>query len=156
MPTPIHGGDVYIIDPFDDLRLYDGVRTRRMFAFLVDVILIAILTFAVGVLITILGVLTFGLGWLLYPLIWPGVALLYSAFTMGGPQSATPGMRSQGIEARFLGGDRLNPGIAAIHAVLFYASVSLLTPLVLVVSLFNERKRLLHDMLLGVVIVNRF
>jgi uncharacterized RDD family membrane protein YckC len=38
--------------------------------------------------------------------------------------------------------------------VLFYASVALLTPLVLLVSLFTDRKRLLHDLLLGSVIVN--
>jgi len=33
--------------------------------------------------------------------------------------------------------------------------MSLLTPFVLLVSLFSDRKRLLHDILLGTIIVNR-
>lgn len=155
MPPYYHGGAA-ILDPLDDPRLYDGVRTRRIFAFLIDAVLIALMTLAVGLLVTVLGIFTLGLGWLLYPLVWPAVALIYCAFSLGGPQSATVGMRTQGLEARFLDGSRLNPGIAAVHAVLFYASVSLLTPLVLAVSLLAERKRLLHDLLLGVVFINRY
>jgi uncharacterized RDD family membrane protein YckC len=34
-------------------------------------------------------------------------------------------------------------------------SVSFLTPLVLLVGLFNGRRRLLHDMILGTVVINR-
>ena len=101
-------------------------------------------------------IITLGLGWMLYPILWPAVALVYSAFSLGGPHSATIGMRSQGIEGRFMDGSRLNPGIAAIHAVLFYFSVSVLTPLVLLVSLFTKDKRLLHDIVLGIVFVNRY
>ena len=41
-----------------------------------------------------------------------------------------------------------------MHAVLFWISVSVLTPLVLLVGLFNGRRRLLHDIVLGTVIIN--
>jgi len=133
-----------------------GIRTRRIIAFLIDAVIIAVLTFAVGVVVFFLGIVTLGLGWLLYPILWPAVALVYCAFSLGGPNSATVGMRTQGIEARFMDGSRLNPGIAAIHAVLFYFSISVLTPLVLLVSLFTENKRLLHDIVLGIVFVNRY
>ncbi len=44
--------------------------------------------------------------------------------------------------------------LGAAHAVLFWASVSLLTPLVLVVGLLNGRRQLLHDLVLGTVVVN--
>ena len=37
---------------------------------------------------------------------------------------------------------------------LFWTSVSLLTPLVLVVGLLNGRRQLLHDLVLGTVVVN--
>ena len=37
----------------------------------------------------------------------------------------------------------------AMHAVLFWISVSVLSPLVLLVGLFNGRRRLLHDVVLG-------
>jgi uncharacterized RDD family membrane protein YckC len=148
--------DVFAPDPLTDQRLYDGVRTRRVLAFLLDVVILAILTFLVGVVVFFLGVVTLGLGWLLYAILWPAVALVYCAFTLGGPNSATPGMRAFGLEMRTLDGGRMNPVLAMIHSVLFYASISLLTPLVLLVSLIADRKRLLQDLIIGTVVVNRF
>jgi uncharacterized RDD family membrane protein YckC len=44
--------------------------------------------------------------------------------------------------------------LGAAHAVLFWVSVSVLSPLVLLVGLFNGRRRLLHDIVLGTVIIN--
>jgi uncharacterized RDD family membrane protein YckC len=41
-----------------------------------------------------------------------------------------------------------------MHAVLFWASVSFLSPLVLLVGLFNGRRRLLHDIVLGTVVID--
>jgi uncharacterized RDD family membrane protein YckC len=41
-----------------------------------------------------------------------------------------------------------------MHALIFWFSVGLLTPLVLLVGLFTYRRQLLHDLLLGVVMVN--
>jgi len=38
--------------------------------------------------------------------------------------------------------------------VLFWVSVSFLSPLVLLVGLFNGRRRLLHDVVLGTVVIN--
>jgi uncharacterized RDD family membrane protein YckC len=145
----------FAADPLTDARLFQGVRTRRMLAFLLDVVLVATLTLVAAVLVFILGIFTLGLGWLLFAVLWPLVALLYCAFTMGGPRSATPGMRAFGLEVRMLDGARLNPLLAAAHSVLFYASVSLLTPFVLVIALISDRKRLLHDIVLGSVVVNR-
>ncbi len=44
--------------------------------------------------------------------------------------------------------------LGAMHAVLFWLSVSFLTPLVLLIGLFNGRRRLLHDIVLGTVVIN--
>jgi uncharacterized RDD family membrane protein YckC len=44
--------------------------------------------------------------------------------------------------------------LGATHAVLFWVSISFLTPLVLLVGLFNGRRRLLHDIILGTVVIN--
>ena len=41
-----------------------------------------------------------------------------------------------------------------MHAIAFWLTVSLLTPFVLLVGLFNDRRRLLHDMLLGTIVIN--
>lgn len=144
-------------DVFDAVRhpeLFAGVRSRRIFAFLIDVIAIALLTFGAGIVVFVLGVFTLGLGFLLYAILPTAVALGYVAFTLGGPQAATPGMRAMGLEMRLWYGARPYPLLAAVHALLYWFSVSLLTPLVLLVSLFSDRKRLLHDIVLGTVVIN--
>jgi uncharacterized RDD family membrane protein YckC len=41
-----------------------------------------------------------------------------------------------------------------VHAVVFWITVSALTPLILLVSLFNDRRRCLHDLLVGTVVIN--
>ena len=44
--------------------------------------------------------------------------------------------------------------LGAVHAVVYWITVSFLTPVVLLVGLFNERRRLLHDVLVGTVVIN--
>ena len=104
-------------------------------------------------MIAVLGIFTLGLLWLLFPAVWPVVAILYSVLTLGGPHSATPGMRFMGIEIRTLRGERMDYGLALLHVLGFWFSVAILTPLVLLVALFTERKQLLHDLVLGTVAV---
>jgi len=143
-----------VFDPVRHPELFAGVRSRRIFAFFIDVIVIALLTFGAGILVFVLGVFTLGLGFLLYGILPAAVALLYVAFTLGGPQASTLGMRAMGLEMRLWYGARPYPLLAAVHALLFWFSVSLLTPLILLVALFSDRKRLLHDIILGVVVIN--
>ncbi len=141
-------------DPLTQPQLFEGVRTKRMFAFCIDAIAVAILTFAAGVLVFFLGIFTLGLAWLFYAVLWQAVALIYTALTLGGPNAATPGMRAMGLEMRLWYGARPYALLAAMHVLLFWFSVTLLTPLVLLVSLFFDRKRLLHDLVLGTVVMN--
>jgi uncharacterized RDD family membrane protein YckC len=44
--------------------------------------------------------------------------------------------------------------LGAVHAVVFWITVSALTPLVLLVCLVNERRRCLHDILVGTIVIN--
>jgi uncharacterized RDD family membrane protein YckC len=140
-------------DPVAHPELYEGVRTRRIFGFLVDAAVIIFLMVVASIVIAVLGVVTLGLGWLLFPLVWPVIAILYTVFTLGGPHSATPGMRFTGIEIRMLSGERLNYGMALLHSLGFWFSVTLLTPFILLVALFTPRKQLLHDLVLGTVAI---
>ncbi len=140
-------------DPAVHPERYDGVRTRRIFAFLIDVAVIVFLMVAAYAVIAVVGLFTFGLLWLLFPAVWPVVAILYSVLTLGGSYSATPGMRFTGIEMRTLAGARLDYGLALLQTLLFWLSVTILTPLVLLVALFTERKQLLHDLIIGTVAV---
>jgi uncharacterized RDD family membrane protein YckC len=132
---------------------FEGVRTRRLFAFLIDAAVILFLMIVAYIVLAILGIFTLGLAWLLFPAVWPVVAILYAVLTLGGPSSATPGMRFMGIEIRTIRGERLNHGLALLHALGFWFSVTILTPLILLVALFTERKQLLHDLVLGTVAI---
>jgi uncharacterized RDD family membrane protein YckC len=137
-------------DPAVHPERYEGVRTRRSFAFLIDGAVILMLMAVASIIIAVLGIFTLGLGWLLFPAVWPLVAILYTVLTLGGPHSATPGMRFTGIEVRTLRGERMNYLLALAHSVLFWITVTILTPLVLIVALFTPRKQLLHDLAISV------
>ncbi len=148
MTTRILDGEI-IATRLDDVRAYDGVRSRRIFAFLIDYLIVGLLLIPFAILVAILGLLTFGLACSLFAVLGPAVALIYVWNTLGGPNQATVGMRAMGIRLDRLDGRPVDGMLAVVHTVLFWAGNVFLTPLVLLVSLFADRKRTLHDLLLG-------
>ncbi len=144
-------------DPATDPELFEGVLARRVVAFVIDVIVIGVPLIAAAMFIFVFGLITFGLGWALYWLLYPASviwALFYYGMTLGSPASATLGMRAMEIEMRTWYGAPAYFVLGAVHAVVYWISISALTPLVLLVGFFNVRKRLLHDILVGTVIIN--
>lgn len=147
----------HAFDPELEPELFRGVLTRRVFAFLIDLVVLSVPVVFGYVFIAVFGLLTLGLGWMLFWLAWPASvlwAIVYYGASLGGPYSATLGMRVMDLELRTWYGA---PGyfvLGAMHAVLFWVSISFLSPLVLMVGLFNSRRRLLHDIVLGTVIIN--
>jgi uncharacterized RDD family membrane protein YckC len=147
----------HAFDPYLNPELFRGVLTRRFFAFLIDLVVLSVPVILACIFIAVFGVVTLGLGWALFWLVSPASiiwALVYFGASLGGPHSATLGMRVMDLEMRTWYGA---PGyfvLGAMHAVLFWVSVSFLTPLVLLVGLFNGRRRLLHDILLGTVVIS--
>jgi uncharacterized RDD family membrane protein YckC len=81
-------------------------------------------------------------------------ALAYYGLTLGSPASATIGMRAMEIEMRTWYGAPAYFVLGAVHAVVFWISVSVLTPFILLVGFLNPRRRLLHDILVGTVLIN--
>ena len=81
-------------------------------------------------------------------------ALFYYGTHAGKPASATLGMRAMEIEMRTWYGAPAYFVLGAVHAIVYWVSVSVLTPFIVVVGFLNSRKRLLHDMLVGAVIIN--
>lgn len=141
-------------DPVAQRQLFDGVIRKRFVAFIVDAIIIAVLTTIAYVVVALLGIITLGLAWLLFGLVFPAVGLGYNALTIGGPNSATIGQRMMGLEVRMWYGGKVTPLIAAFHALLFWFSLVVFCP-ILLWAFFDPRKRCLHDILAGVVVVNR-
>ena len=144
-------------DPALNPELFDGVLARRIVAFLIDVIIITVPLIAAAAFIFVFGLITFGLGWLLFWLLSPISiiwALAYYGFTLGSPASATIGMRAMEIEMRTWYGAPAYFVLGAVHAVVFWVTVSVLTPFILLGGFFNPRGRLLHDILVGTVLIN--
>ena len=147
----------HAFDPDVEPELFRGVLTRRVFAFLIDLVVLSVPVVLGYAFIAVFGLLTLGLGWVLFWLAWPASviwAIVYYGASLGGPHSATIGMRVMDLELRTFYGA---PGyfvLGAMHAVLFWVSVSFLSPLVVLVGLFNGRRRLLHDFVLGTVVIN--
>lgn len=144
-------------DPVRNPELFEGVLARRIVAFAVDVIVILTPVAIAAVFIFLFGLVTFGLGWALFWLLSPGTviwALLYYGFTFGSPASATIGMRVMDLEMRTWYGAPCYFVLGAVHAIIFWLSISTLTPFILLVGFFNERNRLLHDIVLGTVVIN--
>jgi len=144
-------------DPQAQPELFRGVLTRRVIAFFIDLFVLAVPVILAVVFIAVFGLVTLGLGWALFWLVSPASviwALVYYGSTIGGPHSGTIGMRVMDLELRTWYGA---PGyfvLGAVHAVCFWISISVLSPFVLLVGLFNGRRKLLHDFLLGTVVVN--
>ncbi|WP_027057321.1 RDD family protein [Mesorhizobium loti] len=136
----------------DDVRAYEGVRTRRILAFVLDYIIVGLLSVVFAILVFFLGFLTLGLGWMLSGILVPAVAILYIWNTLGSADQATTGMKMMGIRLDRLDGRPIDGLTAVVHSVLFWAGNVILSPLVLLVTLFSDRKRTLHDLLLGTVV----
>jgi uncharacterized RDD family membrane protein YckC len=144
-------------DPAANPELFEGVLARRCIAFVIDVIIIAIPVLLAALFIVIFGVVTLGLGWLLFWLFWPATviwAIVYYGLTFGSAASATIGMRVMELEMRTWYGAPAYFVLGAVHAIVYWLTVSYLTPLILLVAFFNDRRRCLHDMLVGTIVIN--
>ena len=144
-------------DPAANPELFEGVLARRCIAFLIDVTIITIPVIFAAIFIFIIGLITLGLGWALFWLLSPGAviwAIAYYGMTFGSAASATVGMRVMDIEMRTWYGAPCYFVLGAVHAIVYWITVSFLTPLVLLVPFFNHRRRLLHDILVGTVVIN--
>jgi len=153
------GGPDYrhAFDPYLEPELFRGVLTRRVIAFIIDLFILAVPVALTVLFIAVFGLVTLGLGWALFWLVSPASivwALIYYGACLGGPHSATIGMRMMDLEMRTWYGAPCYFLLGAIHPVLFWISVTMLSPFVLLIGPFNARRRLLHDFVLGTVIIN--
>jgi uncharacterized RDD family membrane protein YckC len=130
------------------------VLARRVTAYILDLAAIFGLWVALSMAFGIAGILTFGA---LTPFGLVVLAVLpvgYHSFFIG-RDGATPGMRVFDLEVRSWTGQPPDYSQAFLNTVLFYASVSLTAWLVLLVALFTDRNRTLHDILAGTIVLRR-
>jgi uncharacterized RDD family membrane protein YckC len=141
---------------FDLREATDGVLGKRLFAYLLDLVMICLLMALLAFVIGILGIVTFGLAWWLYAVLVPGTAILYSAATVGGRHQSTIGMRMVGLRViDSATGGPVDKVTAAVHALLFYvaAGTFVLWVLDLFIGVARADRRLGHDLVVGIFLV---
>ena len=141
--------------PFSGPTCYTDIVWKRIIAHIVDTVIIALAMVPIMVFMVLSAIVTLGLLWIPFALTFLAVRFVYYVAFTGGPQSATPGMRLLGVEVRTWDGGRPDYLQATVRLGLYYASMAFLTPLILLVVLFNSERRAAHDLLSGTVVINR-
>nr|WP_284371669.1 RDD family protein [Sulfitobacter pacificus] len=136
-------------DPDTQPQFYTGVPTKRLVAWILDMVLIVLICLAMLPVTAFIGILFF-------PFLMLIVGFLYRVATLTGG-SATWGMRLLSLEIR-QGDDRPLDGATAFLHTLGY-SVSLALPVLQLISivlmLTSARRQGLTDMVLGTVALNK-
>lgn len=136
-------------DPVYDAAFYADIPAKRLFAFLVDTVLIGLLTLLIVPFTAFTAVFYL-------PFLWLLVSLGYRIVTLAGG-SATPGMRLAAIEMRTHRGERFDLATAAAHTVIYSVAFSMVLPQVIsvILMLTTARRQGLPDLALGTVALNR-
>lgn len=142
-------------DPETAPELFEGVLTRRVSAYLIDLVLMGGIALVLLTLGAILGLVTFGLAWVTLPLVLPGSVVLYYALTLGSHRRATIGMQMMDIVLTPTRGQPLDGWLAVIHAVVFWATFWISWPVAVLFPLFTPRRQMIHDLIVGGLMVRR-
>lgn len=147
--APRYGPGIDLSDP----RLFEGVLLRRACAALIDFIIVSVISTLLWLANCVATVGTLGLvslpAFILAPVV---IHLLLCTYLLGGPTGASFGMRACGIRVVNLDGRPIDHVQAFLTTALFFATVPIFLP-VLAVGFFAERSRLLHDVVVGTVVV---
>lgn len=142
-------------DPQTAPELFEGLLTRRVFAFVIDVIVMSMMIVAFSLVGLIAGFLTFGLGWLALTVVVPASIVLYYAATLGSPRRATLGMQAMDIVLTPTRGQPLDGWMAFIHAGVFWITTWISWPVSLLFALFTPRRQMIHDLITGTLMLRR-
>ena len=136
-------------DPYYQAEFYADVPVKRLFAWIIDMVMIVLLC-AIILPFTAFTALFF------FPFFLLVVGFAYRVLTLWG-RSATWGMRLMAIEARTHRGERLGFAMAFAHTLGYSVSIALVMPQILsiILMLTSGRAQGLTDLLLGTVLINR-
>lgn len=133
-------------DPLLHPELYEGVALRRMFAFIVDMILVTVVVIAafipLGVITALIAIPATVI-----------VGVIYDVLTISGPAGATPGMRLMGVRVITWSGGRPDNIQTLLMSALFWTIHGITGWLAAIVVFLNPRWRAAHDFLSSTVVV---
>ncbi|MBU1174469.1 MAG: RDD family protein [Alphaproteobacteria bacterium] len=142
-------------DPETAPELFEGVLTRRVIAFCIDFLILSLVIAAASLVGVIVGVFTLGLGFLAMPVILLLAVVSYYGATLGSYRRATVGMQMMDLILTPTRDVPLDGWRAFAHPLIFWVTCWVLAPLLLLVALFTPRRQLLHDLVLGTLMVRR-
>lgn len=142
-------------DPQSAPELFEGLLTRRVAAFIIDLVMMGILIVAFAFVGLIAGFVTFGLGWLALVFVVPASIVIYYGATLGSPKRATLGMRAMDLVLTPTRGQPLDGWMAIIHAAVFWVTTWISWPLSLLFALFTPRRQMIHDLVTGTLMLRR-
>lgn len=145
---------VNLPDPKTSPELFDGVLTRRVMAYLIDLVVISAISLLFLMLTIVAGFLTLGLAWISLPFIVPVAVFLYYVVTLGSSRRATYGMQFCDLVLTPVSGPPLEGWKALLHPFVFWVTIWIFWPLLLV-GLFTQRRQLIHDMITGTLMLRR-
>ena len=132
-----------------NISYYDKILLKRMIASFIDVLLVSILTITVLIIISFLSVLTFGIIGKSIPFVIPVIFSTYFSFTLGGNNSATPGMNILGIVIKNKKKNKLRKFSAFGHTLIFFISLplGLIFLISIIYPLLNKQRKCIHDLI---------
>ncbi len=136
-------------DPVSMPQLYDSVPIKRGIAWVIDIIIVTIVSL-------ILIPLTAFIGAFFFPVLFLVAGFFYRLMTIAS-KSSTWGMRIMSIELRRMDGDTLDASEAFLHTLGYYVSFAI-APLQLIsviMMVLTHQKQGLTDSILGTTAVNR-
>ncbi len=146
MYSPMASG---LPDPEFQAEFYQDVPTKRLFAWILDVVITLVLTL-------LFTALTFPISIFFIPFWFVAIGFAYRVATIS-RWSATIGMRLVAIDLRQSDGSRMDFPTAAFHTLLYSISLSFILPHLasVVYALNNPRAQMFHDIPLGIAALNK-
>ncbi len=140
-------------DPVRDAEFYDGVPFRRLLAWVIDAIIIIVLSVVTTL---VAGLMTLGIALFFASFLFMATGFIYRLVTITS-KSATFGMLVMGIEFRRMDGHRFELKDAFVHTTLYTVLVVTFFGQIasMVMMATSEYGRGLHDMVLGSTAINR-
>lgn len=136
-------------DPETQSEFYSGVAFKRLIAWMIDVLVVFLMT-------AVLATLPLFVGWFFFPLLFLVINFIYRLASISS-RSATWGMRIMNIELRNKDGAHLETSEALLHTAAYLVASSFFLPQVIsmILMLVSERGQGLHDMLCGTTAIRK-
>lgn len=126
-----------------------SITRRRTKAFLVDLAVITGLSMALIIFLMDRTALSPSWLGLAAPALFSVLGLIYFALTQGSPMAASPGMKVYKLRLRLRQGGSLGYKAALLRSVIFYVTITIFTPLILLMIPLTRGRRAFHDLFVG-------